>query len=178
MAGRPSKPVELLIFEGKSHRTKAELKHRLAAENMLKTKENYKESAEVKANLIAHKEFLRLKKLYNKIEYVDALDQQIINRYCLEIANMQRLSALLDKMESQIDVLEEYVDFKPKELVDLYRAIAGILSKIESSKKLLLAYEDRLYLNPAARLRSIPKESPKKESPGGIQAYRQKRVEA
>lgn len=42
-----------------------------------------KEKEETKKNVVAHKEFLRVTKLLNKIEKCDALYENIINRYCL-----------------------------------------------------------------------------------------------
>ena len=78
----PPKPHIVLINEGKSHRTKAELKQREEAEKALVTGEKLKERKEVKENPIAHKEFRRISKLLKNIEKNDALYEPIINRYC------------------------------------------------------------------------------------------------
>jgi hypothetical protein len=48
---------------------------------------------------------------------------------------------------------------------------------MQKSKELLLKYEDRLFLSPAGRIKSIPKTPQKKEKPSGIAAYRAKRVD-
>ena len=173
MGGRPSKPVDMLLLEGKSHRTKAELELRKEAEKALYTGECFLETQQVKENQIAHKEFLRLKRLYGKITYIDALDQQIINRYCLEIANQVRLSVLLDKLENKLDDDK----LETNDLVNLSKSISSILSNVAKSKELLLKYEDRLFLNPATRVKSIPKTPEKKAKPSGIAAFRSQRTD-
>ena len=73
MGGRPSKPVAVIRKEGKSHRTKAELNAREKGEAAFATGIPIKEKEETKKNVVAHKEFLRVTKLLNKIEKCDAL---------------------------------------------------------------------------------------------------------
>ena len=173
---RPSKPAALIEAEGNTnHRTKAELEYRKNAEKALYTGEKFKEINQVKNNPIAHKEFLRLKRLYSKVSFMDALDQQIINRYCLEVANVQKLQDLAEKMEKKIDDCEELDAGK---LVQLYKSISGIHAQIQSCKNLLLKYEDRLFLNPMGRIKSIPKKPPKDEKKGGINTFMAKREQA
>ena len=175
MAGRPSKPTDMILLEGKSHRTKAELNHRKSAEQALYTGENFRESVQVKNNPIAHKEFSRLKKLYAKIAYIDALDQQVINRYCLEIANQIRLADLAEKLELKIDEIND--NMRTSNIVALFKAISGVEYEIRKSKEFLLKFEDRLFLNPASRIRSVPK-TPEKQAPeSGIAAYRARRAD-
>lgn len=175
MAGRPSKPTELILYEGKSHRTKAEIGQRKQAEQSLYTGESFKESKAVKDNKTAHSEFIRLKRLYSKITYIDALDQQVINRYCLEISNQERLTSLLEKMESRIDE-DDGID--TKDLIQLYKSISGVLTNIAKSKEMLLKYEDRLFLNPATRVRSIPKTPEKPKEQSGMAKFMSKRADA
>ena len=78
MGGRPSKPVAVIRAEGKSHRTKAELNAREKGEAAFATGIPIKEKEETKKNVVAHKEFLRVTKLLNKIEKCDALYENII----------------------------------------------------------------------------------------------------
>ena len=162
MAGRPSKPVQLIQLEGKSHRTKAELEHREKFEKTLYTGTTFRESPAVKSDPIAHKEFLRLKKLFKQIQYVDGLDEQIINRYCLMIAQEINLQALIEKMEDDVDNIED-----PLDRFEAYKNINSMMTKVNQTRDMLLKLEDRLFLNPAARIKSIPKtpQEDKKESP-------------
>ena len=78
----PTKPANVIRLEKKSHRTKKELASRENAEKALLTGEKLKERKEVKSDPVAHKEFLRIKKLLEKIEKNDDLYSSVINRYC------------------------------------------------------------------------------------------------
>jgi len=138
MAGRGSKPVQLLKLEGKSHRTKAELEHREKSEKSLYTGIDFKESTAVKSDTVAHKEFLRLKKLYNNIQYVDGLDEQIINRYCLMVSEENYMRELfVNETDDEVKL-------------ELYKTVT-------KTRDTMLKLEDRLFLNPTARVKSIPK---------------------
>lgn len=166
--GRPSKPTSMLRLEGSGHRTKAELEYREAAEKALQSGATFEESPEVMANSIAHAEFVRLQALYAKIDYVDALDQQIINRYCLELAQVTQLEQMLEQMRARIDGDKALTS---SELVQLYKAIAGIQACANQSKGLLLKYEDRLFLNPATRIKAVPKSPPEAEELDPMAVY-------
>lgn len=148
MAGRGSKPAQLIKLEGKSHRTKSELEHREKMEKALYTGISFKESPAVKSDPVAHKEFLRLKKLYKNIEYVDGLDEQIINRYCMLVSQEHNMQQLINSIA------------EPAEKIGLYK-------DINKTRELLLKLEDRLFLNPTARVKAIPKTPPEdnKKSP-------------
>ncbi|MFS0820768.1 P27 family phage terminase small subunit [Bacillus sp. 1P02SD] len=157
MAGRPSKPVQLIKLEGnKDRRTKAELEHREKMEKALYTGTNFKESPVVKADPVAHKEFLRLKKLYKKIEYVDGLDEQIINRYCMLVSQENAMQEMIVKTKHD------------GEKIDLFKAI-------NKTRDALLKLEDRLFLNPTARVKAIPKAPPEKEKPSAMAEFLKRR---
>ena len=148
MPGRPSKPIQLIKAEGKSHRTKKEIEQREKAEKSLYTGINFKEQPEVKADPVAHKEFLRLKKLYKNIEYVDGLDQQVINRYCLLVSQEHSINEMIKEAELN------------EEKIELFKQVNKVREHI-------LKIEDRLFLNPTARVKAIPKtpaDDDKKES--------------
>lgn len=78
----PPKPIVVLETEKRSHRTKAEKAQRKKAEEALLTGQAMREKPQVKQNNIAHKEFLRIKKLLEKIDKNDDLNANVINRYC------------------------------------------------------------------------------------------------
>ena len=83
---RPPKPANVIKLEGKSHRTKKEIRTRERAEESLLSGVGLKESKEVKNNPRAHQEFLRVKKLLTGIKKSDDLYGSSINRYCLTVA--------------------------------------------------------------------------------------------
>ena len=114
---RPSKPASVIKLEGKSHRTKKELRNREQAENSLLSGMKLKESEEVKNNPKAHQEFLRVKKLLSGIDKSDDLYGSVINRYCLTLAECadfeekrEHAQELMDKLEMRSDEME-FVEF-------------------------------------------------------------------
>lgn len=170
MAGRPSKPVQLLKLEGKSHRTKKELEHREKMEKSLYTGTKFKESPAVKSDPVAHKEFLRLKKLYKHIEYVDGLDEQIINRYCMLVSQENALQERIKEIEQLISELDD-----PKEKLEYYKTISNTTTKLNQTRDMLLKLEDRLFLNPTARVKAIPKTPQEDEESSPMAKFLKKR---
>ena len=157
MAGRPSKPVELILLEGKTHLTKKQIADRKAKEESLKSDSPYQPNKKVKNNPVALEMFYKLQKLYKKIGYVDGLDENIINRYCLLTSEVDAEEILLQRMENDIDKCEN-----AGQMVTMYKSISGIEGNLNRSRDMLLKMEDRLFLNPTARIKNVPK---KQEAP-------------
>lgn len=171
---RPKKPTALLVMEGRSHVGKKEIAFRERGEKAMKTEPLFFESQQVKADKVAHLEFLRLRRLFQKqgLELVDALDQQVINRYCLEVSNTHRLQGILNRLEEDLETVGN-----TDERMKLYDLINKTNTAMSKNKDMLLKYEDRLFLNPAARIKAVPKSPPKDEKPAGIAAFMAKRAE-
>lgn len=171
MAGRPSKPVQLIKLEGnKDRRTKAELEHREKMEQSLYTGTTFREDPATKADPIAHREFLRLKKLYKHIQYIDGLDQQIINRYCMLVSEEHGLQLQLADMNSLLDKVEE-----TKERIETYKLINSTITKLNQTRDMLLKLEDRLFLNPTARVKAIPKKPPEEKDKSPMAEFLKRR---
>ncbi|WP_158738636.1 P27 family phage terminase small subunit [Alteribacillus sp. YIM 98480] len=163
MAGRNSKPTQLIKLEGnKDRRTKAELEHREKAEKALYTGTTFREDPVTKEDPVAHKEFLRLRKLYKKIEFVDGLDQATINRYCQLKSQEHMLHDLYVGIKEHMETMPNI-----QKKMTMYDELKEVLSKQNQVRDKLLKLEDRLFLNPVARMRSIPKqpEEKKEKSP-------------
>ena len=96
----PPKPFSVLKSEGKSHRTKKELKLREQGEKALSTGTALKVRNEVKKNKIANKEFKRINELLKKIEKNDAIYEAVINRYCLIYAETMEFEEKKNKLPS------------------------------------------------------------------------------
>ncbi|RGG63431.1 hypothetical protein DWW96_10845 [Eubacterium sp. AF17-7] len=163
----PPKPHIVLINEGKSHRTKAELKQREEAEKALVTGEKLKERKEVKENPAAHKEFRRISKLLKNIEKNDALYEPIINRYCqlqaeckdFEEKREQVFKSMLD-LESSKEDFEKNDDIKSyyKMILDMQKNMVNIDKQVQSKRIMLLNIEKENIMTIASALRSIPKK--------------------
>lgn len=154
MAGRNSKPVQLIKMEGnKDRRTKAELDAREKAEKALYTGTNFREDATTKADPVAHKEFLRLRKLFKHIDFIDGLDQETINRYCRMKSQEQMLQEFYMELKERMDKLKSV----PKKL-DVYDSMKEVISKQNQVRDKMLKLEDKLFLNPVSRMRAVPKK--------------------
>lgn len=170
----PTKPFSVLKNEGKSHRTKKELKIREQGEKALSTGTALKERQEVKKNKIAHKEFKRINELLSSIEKNDAIYEAVINRYCLIYAECiefedkkKKLYELVDKLENQFEESAEYLE--AEELAKETRKFAGSIGNVLASivdldkqlqpkRKMLLDIEKENIMTIAAALRVIPKK--------------------
>jgi phage terminase small subunit len=184
MAGRPPKPVELLVLEGKSHRTKAELETRKKAEQQLLTGIQLKAWPEVRKNELARKEFNRVKKLLKIIGHNDALYEAVINRYCMIVAECKQIEETIIQLHAELDELAEMKgaeDIDPMQYIkakgDTHdRAIAWD-KKLMDKRKMLLQIERENIMTILAALRSIPKKpEEKQESP--MAEYLRKKKEA
>ena len=172
--GRPSKPVAVIEAEGKSHRTKAELECRKAAEDAVLSHEPLFERAEVRRNELAHAEFERVARLMDAIGKNDALYSSGLNTYCLlyaEIAELEeekvRIRAMIDKLSDKAES-----DCDAEGLVQAMKAIDKMLGKvlsvgttIDQKRRLMLAIDKENVMTVSAALRSIPKTPEKEVNP-------------
>lgn len=172
---RPPKPFVVLKTEGKSHRTKKELKQREEGEKALTTGTALKERPEVKANPIAHKEFLRLNKLLKNIEKNDAIYESIINRYCMIQAecfdfedkremfyrNLERLEEEYENQSDEELTMREYFKLQNS----MQSQIIALDKQVQSKRKMLLDIEKENIMTIAAALRTIPKKVDEGENP-------------
>lgn len=163
----PPKPAKLIAIEGKSHRTKKELREREKAEAALLTGKTLKETEEVKNNKIAHKEFLRIRKLLQSIEKNDDLYGSTINRYCLLLAECTEFEEKREMIFSRQKELEERKDdMEFSEYInlqnDLVKSMLALDKQVQSKRKMLLDIEKENVMTIAASLRSIPKKTEKK----------------
>lgn len=170
----PPKPFSVLKSEGKSHRTKKELKLREEGEKALSTGVALKVRSEVKKNKIANKEFKRINELLKKIEKNDAIYEAVINRYCSIYAECiefedrkNKFYELIEKLENQFEESKEYLE--PEDLAKETRKFAKSISEIIGSiveldkqlqpkRKMLLDIEKENIMTIASALRIIPKK--------------------
>lgn len=178
---RPPKPYIVLKTEGKSNRTKAELKQRKEAEESLLTGVALKERPEVKDNPAAHKEFLRINKLLKNIEKNDAIYEPIINRYCMIYAECiefedrrDELYKLIHELKKEYDEVTENMDSTEKgsflleysrNMAKLSTTMINLDKQLQTKRRMLLDIEKENVMTIAAALRSIPKEVKTDENP-------------
>lgn len=170
----PPKPFSVLKSEGKSHRTKKELKLREQGEKALSTGTALKVRNEVKKNKIANKEFKRINELLKKIEKNDAIYEAVINRYCLIYAETMefeekknKLYELVEKLENQFEESIEYLEKEElaketrkftRAISDLVASIVDLDKQLQPKRKMLLDIEKENIMTIASALRVIPKK--------------------
>ncbi len=167
-----SKSADIIRMEGKSHRTKKELRQREQAEKALLTGIPLKERQEVKDNEIAHKEFLRLKKLLEKINKFDDMYGAVINRYCILYAETKEFEEKRDQFYKQ---LCEFQNEKDDMLINreltrkeyygieasMQKSLVSMDRQIQAKRRMLAEIEKENVMTIAASLRSVPKKPEK-----------------
>ena len=159
MAGRHAKPLKLHILNGNpSHLTKSEIAKREAGEIRMGT-HDFKLPPRIKKNSIAKKKWNEVIDIYKSVEadFASTSDTAIIERYCLTYAEYINLQQVREEIEA-----------KGWDKVKTYHAIdeLNLENNINKKMDILTKLEDRLFLNPLAKIRNVPKkESEKKVDP-------------
>ena len=172
----PSKTVSIIRSEGKSHRTKRELRQREQAEKAVLTGIPLKERLEVRENETAHKEFLRLKKLLEKIDKFDDMYGAVINRYCILYAETKEFEEKKERFYRQLCDLEEnkeelleteqmtYGEFYKTEM-SMQKNLIALDRQVQAKRRMLSDIEKENIMTIASSLRSVPKTEAKKSNP-------------
>lgn len=158
MPGRYAKTIDWHMGNGnKRHLSQKQIEDRKEHESSVRSGvKNYKASENVMRNMVALNMFKKLKKLFKGMDTVEGLDENIINRYCSLIAEADALETLLVKMNEDVDKCDDH-----KDRVNLYKAISGTISGLGKTRAMLLSIEDRLLMNPIARIKNVPAKAKK-----------------
>lgn len=166
---RPSKATDVLSDENRSHRTKAEMAQRQAAEKSLLTGRTLHERPEVKNNAVAHIEFLRVNALFELIGKNDALYEPVINRYCMlqaECSDFERKrEAFACNLDDLIGDRDMDSDRKYRLEAQMQKSILDVDKQIQNKRKMMFDIEKENCMSISAAMRSIPKAPDAKENP-------------
>ncbi len=162
----PPKPISIIKAEGnRRHLTKAEIEKREKEESALLTGISLKEWPGTKAKPVAHKEFMRLKKLLKSIGKDDALNEAVINRYCVmtaEVEEFEKMKMDIDKAMALLKEQKDREDLDPLAYIDKMQSLLGVYmscdKNIMAKRKMLLQIERENVMTIAAALRAIPKK--------------------
>ena len=160
---RPAKTASIIALEGKSHRTKKELAYRRRQENANLTGQPMKEDRNTRVNEVAHKEFLRLKKIMKAIEKDDAIYSAVINRYCIitsEVAALETtrmsLNELADEIKNHRDDYDSFKEYS-KALVEMQGQIISVDISIQKKRQQLFQIEKENCMTVSSSLRVFNK---------------------
>lgn len=165
MAGRKAKAPELL--EQDSHVGKAEIERRKAAAVTL-GHGILRMPPEVGANKIAREKWGVLTELYRGVPFVSSADACTIARYCLVHARYMELHRDLYACRKRWDAvaldLAERGEYDAKAALSVFSRMMSetgdIDAKMDRKLSALERMEDRLFLNPLSRVRTVPKGDP------------------
>jgi len=181
--GRPRKPIALHNADKKKHMGKEEREVRAQCEVTM-GRLVYTAPDAVKKNPEATKKWKEVISLYKsaKTHLVTSSDNGVIGRYCLAYAEYLELVEIRRKlnrvdMPENDDILYEIADHMDEEfgkrrankLWDLFNgllAVDGILKldkSINAKLKVIMDLENKLFLNPLAKIRSIPLDKPQEK---------------
>jgi phage terminase small subunit len=181
MAGRRGQPIDILVAKGKKHLTHEEKKRRKEGE--IKLGQNKFICPEfILKDPKAFEKWQEIMELYKDVDFVSNGDTGHLARYCKTFSEYyelldayQRVSEihydcgeLQELIEDTNDKGKYLYSYKvQKALKDLFsiNAILTIETAINKKMDMLIKMEDRLFLNPLAKVRNVPKKPGEKKDP-------------
>lgn len=162
--GRRAKPVDLLVLEGKSHLTQDQIRFRKENELRLGS-QNFKIPDYVKSDPVAEKKWREVVKVYKDsgLDIASTSDVSAIVRYCLcwsEYLDLRERRERLGEMDIEYSgVMCELPEDARDQITDLIKLgpLISLENAIQKKSDHLIKLEDRLFLNPLAKIKNIPK---------------------
>lgn len=155
-ASKNGKPIELAILTGAGHRSQKVIKDRIEREAMLHIGNNLIYPTErILADSEALKRWREVCTIFDGFQFVTDVDTCFVEKYCLAYSEYCQLQ------ETRKEILSKNLDN-----LQTFHAMDKVHLHYQINKKLelLIKFEDRMFLNPASRIRNIP-ISNKEEKP-------------
>lgn len=183
VVGRNAKPIDLIMADGnKRHLTKAEIEHRKNTEIRFGN-DKLVCPKHIKNDKIAYAKWKELIRLYKDFDFVASGDIGMLGRYCMAYSEymdlLERRTTICQLMpkvdDDENEIIEDELEagnVHPKriqKMIEKYEyilSIGGIISldkAINSKMDALVKMEDRLFLNPLAKIKNVPKKPPEEE---------------
>lgn len=179
--GRNAQPIDLLQANGKKHLTKAEIEQRKNNEIKIGGSKLICPSF-IKNDVEAYKKWKEITKIYKDIDFVSSGDVGVLARYCMtfsEYQNLLKIRSTMSVLDLDTDeevttaeiLAEEYSIRKVNKLINKINYILstdGLLSietAINKKMDMLIKMEDRLFLNPLAKVKNVPKATKDDDTP-------------
>lgn len=181
VVGRNAKPIDLIMADGnKRHLTKAEIEHRKNTEIRFGN-DKLVCPKHIKNNKNAYAKWKELIRLYKDFNFVASGDIGMLGRYCMaysEYLDLIERRAIINQLSINIEehyyIEEELKDAgvpekRIEKMIEKYEFILSIGGLIALDKAInakmdaLVKIEDRLFLNPLAKIKNVPKKPPEEE---------------
>lgn len=181
VVGRNAKPIDLIMADGnKRHLTKAEIEHRKNTEIRFGN-DKLVCPKHIKNNKNAYAKWKELIRLYKDFNFVASGDIGMLGRYCMaysEYLDLIERRAIINQLSINIEehyYIEEELknagvpEKRIEKMIEKYEFILSIGGLIALDKAInakmdaLVKMEDRLFLNPLAKIKNVPKKPPEEE---------------
>lgn len=181
VVGRNAKPIDLIMADGnKRHLTKTEIEHRKNTEIRFGN-DKLVCPKHIKNNKNAYAKWKELIRLYKDFNFVASGDVGMLGRYCMaysEYLDLIERRAIINQLSINIEehyyIEKELKDAEVPEkriekMIEKYEFILSIGGLIALDKAInakmdaLVKMEDRLFLNPLAKIKNVPKKPPEEE---------------
>ena len=190
MAGRPAKPIELHLLNGnKRHLTKVEIEQRKKSEVQL-GEHKLVCPPYVRHDKNAYKKWKEIAKLYKGIDFVSSADVGLMARYCMAFSEYINLTEhrkvcatirvdtengedtdMLEVLAAKYPVKTAVKMFEKIEYTFSLSGVLAVDKALNAKMKTLVQMEDRLFLNPLAKIRNVPKKEVKQDDPLGDKGF-------
>ncbi|MFZ3172064.1 MAG: hypothetical protein WA118_08800 [Carboxydocellales bacterium] len=171
MGGRNGKPIQLHVAQGNPNRlTKSEIERRQNSEVKVGT-QKLTCPAYVKNDVVAFAKWKEVIKVYKGVDFVSSGDVGLLSRYCMTHSEYVRLCGNRKKLETLHADWERYQGALPENFIYAMEALIRIdhelqlETAINKKMDMLIKMEDRLFLNPLAKVKNVPKKEPEKSDP-------------
>lgn len=181
--GRNGKPIDLHLAAGNPNRlTKEQIRQRQESEIKLGKSEldKLKPPEFVKNDTVAYSHWKQCMKEYKAaaeqdVDLLTSSDVGLLAMYCKTYAEYERLQKsyqTIDKVAYDCEFLDEYIedsaefDTRVKKQLRAMVAVDGLLrieTAINKKMDMLLKMQDRLFLNPLAKIKNVPKPKEKEK---------------
>ena len=168
--GRNAQPISILQANGKKHLTKAEIEKRKDTEIKLGNNRLIC-PIYIKNNVNAYAKWKEIIKIYKDVDFVSSGDTGVLARYCMTHSEYINLCDTRDRINKLQSDWSEYEDIFPEEfqksIEKLLRTNTDLQLESAINKKMdmLIKMEDRLFLNPLAKIKNVPKKEVEKVDP-------------
>lgn len=166
--GRNAQPIELLKANGRKHLTKAEIQQRKNSEIKL-GQHKLKCPNYIRNNVNAYKKWKEIIKIYKDFDFVSSGDTGLLARYCMTHSEYLNLCETRDRLSNLHADWSKYEDVFPEEFQEAVEKILcsntdlQLETAINKKMDMLIKMEDRLFLNPLAKVKNVPKKEPEKQ---------------
>jgi hypothetical protein len=170
--GRSAATLAAIVDGGLKKFSRTEIEFRQRAEEAIRSNSKaYLMHPEVQEDPVANAKFEELCLLYSNNPYVDRMDSDLMNQYCLMWRDMAKLRKLQTGIEDYAEMAsnglllvgQDQRPLEPDEFNTFLERANDIGKSIRALRQQMVPIMDRLLLTPTSRIKAVPKTPPKEK---------------